>query len=88
MSLVSTDTSLLTAAGTPITDARCTASLDTTYDVPTQIAGSGLNAALYLNAFGSNTRGLGAGFADAPRHRRIGHPRVPHRDERCPGPHR
>ena len=54
VSLVSTDGSFLRDAGLALRDVRCTASLDTTYDVPTQVAGGGPNAAMYRAAFGDD----------------------------------
>ncbi len=53
-SLLSTDTSLLTNAGVDPLAIRCTASLDTEYDVSTQIAQGGTQEALYRNAFGDD----------------------------------
>jgi arylformamidase len=54
VSIVSTDGSFLEASGPGLKNVRCTASLDTTYDIPTQVAGGGTNAAMYLAAFGSD----------------------------------
>ena len=54
VSLESTDGSFLQTAGTPLTDVRCTASLDTTYDIPAQVAAGGDNALMYLLAFGTD----------------------------------
>jgi acetyl esterase/lipase len=54
VSIVSADGSFLQASGLGLKNVRCTASLDTTYDIPTQVAGGGLNAAMYLAAFGQD----------------------------------
>jgi acetyl esterase/lipase len=54
VSAVSTDGSFLHATGLGLTNVRCTASLDTTYDIPTQVAGGGTNAAMYVAAFGND----------------------------------
>jgi len=54
VSLVSTDGSFLQGAGLGLDDIECTASLDTTYDIPTQVAAGGTNAAMYLSAFGTD----------------------------------
>jgi acetyl esterase/lipase len=51
---VSTDRSFLQAAGVPLVDVVCVAPLDTTYDIPTQVAGGGVNADMYRNAFGAD----------------------------------
>ncbi len=54
VSLVSTDGSFLHGAGLGLRSVRCTASLDTTYDIPTQVAGGGRSAAMYRAAFGDD----------------------------------
>ena len=54
VSLVSTDGSFLEAAGVPPEDVVCTASLDTTYDIPTQIAAGGTAEAMFRRAFGDD----------------------------------
>ncbi len=54
VSIDSTDGSFLQQAGLGLPNLRCTASLDTTYDIPTQVAGGGTNAAMYRNAFGND----------------------------------
>ena len=54
VSLVSTDTSLPAAGGLSTHNIPCTASLDTEYDIPKQIAQGGSQEALYRNAFGND----------------------------------
>lgn len=54
VALVSTDGSILSPVGVGLDDLACTASLDTTYDIPHQIAAGGTNAAMYRNAFGND----------------------------------
>lgn len=54
VALVSTDGSFLQGAGLHLDDIVCTAPLDTTYDIPTQIAGGGQSALMYRNAFGND----------------------------------
>lgn len=54
VSLVSTDGSFLQGAGLGLDDIACTAPLDTTYDIPHQVAAGGTNAAMYLSAFGND----------------------------------
>lgn len=54
VSIVSTDGAFLQASGLGLKNVHCTASLDPTYDIPTQVAGGGANAAMYLAAFGSD----------------------------------
>jgi arylformamidase len=51
---VTTDGSFLHDAGVPLSDIACVAPLDTTYDIPTQVAGGGVNAEMYRNAFGAD----------------------------------
>jgi arylformamidase len=53
VSLVSTDGSFVEDAGIDQSDIVCTAPLDTTYDIPAQIA-SGNEEAMYRNAFGDD----------------------------------
>lgn len=53
VSLLSTDTGFLTSAGLSTANVRCTASLDTEYDIASQIAQGGSQEALYRNAFGN-----------------------------------
>lgn len=60
-SLISTDTSLLAAAGLSTGNVRCTASLDTEYDVAGQIAQGGSQELLYRNAFGDDPATWAAG---------------------------
>jgi arylformamidase len=54
VALVSTDSTFLRAAGLDLDDVRCTAPLDTTYDIPAQVAAGGTEAAMYTNAFGAD----------------------------------
>jgi len=54
VSLLSTDTSLLAASGLGTDDVRCTASLDTEYDVAEQMTRGGSPEAFYRNAFGDD----------------------------------
>jgi acetyl esterase/lipase len=54
VALVSTDGSLLQGVGLTLHDVRCTAPLDTTYDIPHQIAGGGTNELMYRNALGND----------------------------------
>ena len=54
VSLLSTDTSLLTAAGVDVANIRCTTSLDTEYDAAAQIALGGAQEILYRNALGND----------------------------------
>jgi acetyl esterase/lipase len=77
VALVATDGSFLANAGVPRTDVVCAAPLDTTYDIPTQVAAGGTNAAMYRNAFGddpavwvqgSPSRNIGVGKGIPPFH--------------------
>lgn len=54
VSLLSTDTSLLTAAGVDPANVRCTTSLDTEYDAAAQVAQGGSQEVLYRNALGND----------------------------------
>jgi len=54
VSLVSTDGSFVEAAGIDASDVVCTAPLDTTYDIPAQVASGGSEAAMFRNAFGDD----------------------------------
>jgi acetyl esterase/lipase len=54
VSLVSTDETFLRGAGLDLDDIVCTASLDTTYDIPAQIAAGGNAEAMFRNAFGDD----------------------------------
>ena len=54
VSLDSTAQRFLEGAGLDLDDIRCTASLDTTYDIPTQIAGGGGSEDMFRNAFGDD----------------------------------
>jgi arylformamidase len=54
VSAVSTDASFLGAVGLGLRDVVCTVPLDTTYDIPTQIAAGGTSEAMYRNAFGND----------------------------------
>ncbi|HZB70894.1 MAG TPA: alpha/beta hydrolase [Acidimicrobiales bacterium] len=54
VSLDSTDGRFLSGAGLALQDVDCTASLDTTYDIPAQIAGGGDSEAMFRNAFGDD----------------------------------
>ncbi len=54
VALVSTDGSFLQGTGLGLEDIACTAPLDTTYDIPRHVAAGGLNAAMYLAAFGTD----------------------------------
>lgn len=54
VSLLSTDTSFVTAAGVSASSLRCTVALDTEYDVADQVAQGGSQEALYRNAFGDD----------------------------------
>jgi arylformamidase len=53
-SLISTDTSLLAAAGLGTGNVRCTVALDTEYDVADQVAQGGTQEVLYRNGFGND----------------------------------
>ncbi len=77
VSAVSTDGSFLQGAGRGLSDIACTAPLDSTYDVPNQIAAGGTNALMYRNAFGddpavwdqaSPARNIGPGKGIPPFH--------------------
>jgi arylformamidase len=61
VSLDSTDGRFLHGAGLALADVDCTASLDTTYDIPTQIAAGGNSAAMFRNAFGDDPAVWAAG---------------------------
>ena len=54
VSLVSTDGSFVEGAGIEQSDIVCTAPLDTTYDIPAQVATGGNEEAMYRNAFGDD----------------------------------
>jgi acetyl esterase/lipase len=54
VSLVSTDGSFLSGAGLGLRSVRCTAPLDTTYDIPTQIAAGGQSELMFRAAFGDD----------------------------------
>lgn len=54
VSLDSTDGRFLRGVGRSLSDVDCTASLDTTYDIPTQIAAGGDSEAMFRNAFGDD----------------------------------
>ncbi len=54
VSIVSTDGSFLQASGLGLMNVRCTAPLDTTYDIPTQVASGGTSEAMYRAAFGND----------------------------------
>ena len=54
VSLVSTDESFVEGAGISLSDIVCTAPLDTTYDIPAQIASGGTEEAMFRNAFGND----------------------------------
>jgi acetyl esterase/lipase len=54
VALVSTDESFLQGVGLGLDDIECTASLDTTYDIPTQVAAGGTSAAMYLSKYGTD----------------------------------
>ena len=54
VSLVSTDGSFVEGAGIEQGDIVCTAPLDTTYDIPAQVASGGNEEAMYRNAFGDD----------------------------------
>jgi acetyl esterase/lipase len=54
VALVSTDGSFLEREGLGLDDIACTVPLDTTYDIPAQIAGGGVVAAMYATAFGDD----------------------------------
>lgn len=54
VALVSTDPAFLRRAGVRLDQVRCTAPLDTSYDIPTEIAGGGVVAAMYATAFGED----------------------------------
>ena len=54
VSLVSTDGSFVEAAGLDLGDIVCTTPLDTTYDIPAQIASGGTEEAMFRNAFGDD----------------------------------
>ncbi len=54
VSLDSTDARFVRGAGLSLADVDCTASLDTTYDIPTQIAAGGDSEAMFRNAFGDD----------------------------------
>jgi arylformamidase len=52
--LVSTDGTFLQQSGLQLDDITCTAPLDTTYDIPAQIARGGTEEAMFRNAFGDD----------------------------------
>jgi arylformamidase len=54
VSLDSTDPRFVEGAGLSLDDLACTASLDTTYDIPTQIAAGGGSERMFRNAFGED----------------------------------
>jgi acetyl esterase/lipase len=54
VSLDSTDGRFLQGVGRSLADVDCTASLDTTYDIPTQIAAGGDSEQMFRNAFGDD----------------------------------
>jgi acetyl esterase/lipase len=54
VSLESTNARFLRGVGLDLDRIRCTASLDTTYDIPTQIAGGGGSEEMFRNAFGDD----------------------------------
>jgi acetyl esterase/lipase len=54
VSLVSTDGSFLRAQDLGLRDVVCTASLDTTYDIPAGVAAGGQAEAMWRNAFGND----------------------------------
>jgi acetyl esterase/lipase len=54
VALVSTDGSFLQGVGLTLDDVDCTSPLDTTYDIPNQIAGGGTPELMYRNAFGND----------------------------------
>jgi acetyl esterase/lipase len=54
VALVSTDGGFLSGAGRSLDDVVCTAPIDTTYDIPAQIAAGGTEEAMFRNAFGDD----------------------------------
>lgn len=54
VSLLSTDTTFLEAAGVDVQSIRCTVALDTEYDITNQVAQGGSQEMLYRNAFGTD----------------------------------
>ena len=54
VSLVATDGSFLAAAGSGLKALACVAPLDTTYDIPNQIAGGGTSELMFRTAFGND----------------------------------
>ena len=46
--------SFLQGAGRPLSDLRCTAPIDTTYDIAAQIASGGTEEAMFRNTFGND----------------------------------
>jgi acetyl esterase/lipase len=54
VALVSTDESFVERAGLDLGDIVCTAPLDTTYDIPAQVASGGTEEAMFRNAFGDD----------------------------------
>ncbi|MGH8977787.1 MAG: alpha/beta hydrolase, partial [Acidimicrobiia bacterium] len=54
VALVSTDESFAEGAGIDLADIVCTAPLDTTYDIPAQVASGGTEEAMFRNAFGDD----------------------------------
>lgn len=54
VSAVSTDGSFLSGAGLGLGAVSCTAPLDTTFDIPNQIAAGGQSELMYRNAFGDD----------------------------------
>jgi arylformamidase len=54
VSLDSTDGRFLRGVGRSLADVDCTASLDTTYDIPTQVAAGGDSEQMFRNAFGDD----------------------------------
>ena len=81
VSAVSTDASFLAGAGSACRDVVCTVPLDTTYDIPTQIAAGGTSEAMYRVAFGNDPAVMESGVTEPERRGREGHPVVPHRED-------
>ena len=54
VALVGTDATFLSRAGLSLDDVACVVPVDTTYDIPQQVAEGGLEGAMFRNAFGDD----------------------------------
>ena len=75
---MSTDGSFVEGAGIEQGDIVCTAPLDTTYDIPAQVATGGNEEAMYRNTFGDDPAVWKHGIAAEQRRRGQRHPGVFH----------